>query len=466
MAEQTPEDFRSVLYSVDRQGRRRWLYVDIVKGAWRRRRQLLAFVLIAFYLAVPFLSVNGQPFLRIDIPSRSYIILGQIFWPQDFAYALLFFLIFLVGTLLMVALCGRVFCGWLCPHNVFLEMVFRPIERLCEGPAHRHRRNDERQTGDKRFLRKSVKIMLYLLVAGALANAGTAVFVGKESFIGGVILDPIAHPYAAIFFAFLYGAVVFNFVWFREQTCTLVCPYGRMQTAMLDRETLVVAYDEERGEPRGKKGQVDGDCIDCKRCIQVCPTGIDIRNGNQLECIHCAACIDACNDIMGRMGRAPNLIKYASEASLAGERQRIIRPRTILYASVLTILVGITALLLVNRDPVQITQLRQRSMPQVTTIDARSWVQSALPLSLVNKTNETQSVHFDTDDSVAVIITQYNPLALDPNQRQESVIYVRYPLDAFTQDQTAVQLQLNVMYNGQVQESLPVRLPRLQATGD
>ncbi len=464
MTNEAPEDFRSVLYSVDRKGHRRWLYVDIVKGAWRRRRQVLAFFLIAFYLAVPFLTINGNPFIRIDIPSRTYILFGQVFWPQDFAYALLFVLLFLLGTLLMVSLLGRVFCGWFCPHNVFMEMVFRPIERFFEGPAHRHRRNDEKKTGDNRFMRKFLKNITYLIIAGALANAATALFVGTESFIGGVILDPFEHPYAAIFFVVFYFINVFNFVWFREQTCTLVCPYGRLQTAMLDRDTLVVSYNKERGEPRGKPGSTEGDCIDCERCIQVCPTGIDIRNGNQLECLHCAACIDACNDVMSRIERAPNLIAYASEAALAGEKQRFIRPRTIMYSCLVSILCVVTVALVLQRDLVQIIKLRQRAPSQLVQVDDVKWVQSSVPLSMVNKSTEQKSLRITLPDGVSgEVITQYNPLSIEPSQRVEPIIYVRLPLSSFST--FTLETDLNIYYDDALQKTIPLRLRRPAVDG-
>ena len=455
------EDFRSVLYSVDRKGHRKWLYVDIVRGAWRKRRQLLALFLIGFYLALPFLSIDGRPVFRIDIPNRHYIILGQIFWPQDFVYALLFVLLAVIGTLLMVALCGRVFCGWLCPHNVFLEMVFRPIERLLEGPAHRHRLNDKKEHVEGRFFKKLAKNLIFLIIAGILANTATALFVGTEDFIAGLIIDPIKHPFAATFFIIFFFINAFNFMWFREQTCTLVCPYGRLQTAMLDRETLVVSYDQGRGEPRGKKGQAEGDCIDCERCIQVCPTGIDIRNGNQLECIHCAACVDSCNEVMSRLGRAPDLIKYASEASLAGERQRIMRPRTVLYGIVFVILAVVTVFIISQRSLVNIVQLRQKSAPQMTEVDGRRYMQAMIPVSFVNKSLDEQSIGIRlSNDLNAEIITQYNPLMLEANSYTEQVIYLRVPFESFSG--TSLETQIQFHHNGALHTDFPFKIRRPQ----
>ena len=455
------EDFRSVLYSVDRKGHRKWLYVDIVRGAWRKRRQLLAIFLIGFYLALPFLTINDLPVLRIDIPNRHYIIMGHIFWPQDFVYALLFVLLAVIGTLLMVALCGRVFCGWLCPHNVFLEMVFRPIERLFEGPAHRHRLNDKKEHVEGRFFKKLAKNIIFLIIAGVLANTATALFVGTEDFIAGIIIDPIKHPYAAMFFIVFFFINAFNFMWFREQTCTLVCPYGRLQTAMLDRETLVVSYDAQRGEPRGKKGVAEGDCIDCERCIQVCPTGIDIRNGNQLECIHCAACIDSCNEVMDRLGRAPDLIKYASEASLAGDRLRVLRPRTVLYAIVFVILSCVTVFILMNRSILNIVQLRQKSAPQMTEVDGQRYMQSMVGISFVNKSMAEQTVQIRMRDDIgAEIIAQFNPIVLEPNTYIEQTLYIRVPFSAFSGNKLTSALEF--VHNGDVHSSFDYAIRRPQ----
>ncbi|MBA3938043.1 MAG: 4Fe-4S binding protein, partial [Planctomycetes bacterium] len=247
-----PDDFRSVLASVDSQGRRQWLYVHAIGGVWRRRRALVAVVLIGFFLALPHVTVGGMPALLIDIPQRRFTIAGHIFWPQDFIYLLLFVLIAIVATALTVALVGRFFCGWLCPHNVFLEMVYRPLERLAEGVAVKRRRRDQDGGDASRVVRKAVKWVAFLAVTVVLANTMTALFTGVEAFRWGFVLDVAAHPDAAIFWALFAGAVLFNFAWFREQTCTIVCPYGRLQSAMLDPHSLVPAYDPRRGEPRGK----------------------------------------------------------------------------------------------------------------------------------------------------------------------------------------------------------------------
>jgi cytochrome c oxidase accessory protein FixG len=411
-----PADFRSQLASLDQHGRRRWLYVAMGWGRWRMARVLLASGLIAFYLAVPFLTVDGRPFLRIDLGAKRAIIAGHTFLPQDLSYVVPLVLIAVVATLLTVALVGRFFCGWLCPHNVFLEMVFRPLERLIEGPAHRAAHRDQDAIGGHQVVRKLTKYGLYLLIAGALANTMTAVFIGTEGFRYGLIVDPVTHPSALVFFGIFFGLVVFNFSWFREQTCTILCPYGRFQSVMLDPHSRIVAYDPKRGEPRGKPSDpTSGACVDCHQCVAVCPTGIDIRNGSQLECLHCTACIDACDSIMDRLQRPRGLIAYRSEQELAGQPRRLIRPRTALYATVLVALVGFAIWRISQRSDFLITHLRAGALP-VTVHDQAgvAQVRQLVPLSIINRTAHERVVELSLPADLGAAISMPQPRFVVP----------------------------------------------------
>ena len=362
-ADQIIDDYRSVMASVDRDGRRRKLLVRIISGSWRRKRQVSALMLIAIYLGAPFVRIGGAPLIQFDIVNRHFWLFGQVFWPQDFFYFLLFILTFIVGTIAAVATLGRVFCGWMCPHNIFLEMVFRPIEHLFLGRPEQRARLNKQRDGHQRMLRSVGKWIAFVCIAGALANAGTALFVGTDGFLHvlgwPVVVDPFAHPAAAVFFVAFFTACMVDFGLLREQVCTVVCPYGRLQAAMLDRESLQVLYDARRGEPRGKLGKVAGDCVDCTMCVQVCPTGIDIRNGSQLECINCTACIDACDSVMNKIGREPKLIRFSSEAADEdGRPHRLLRPRSFIYASVLAVLISVTVIMVLLREPVRVERLR------------------------------------------------------------------------------------------------------------
>ena len=473
-------DFKSVLASVDTTGRRRWVEARIVWGRWRRLRYAVAVPLIAFYCAIPFVSIGGHPAFQIDLTARKLWLAGVVFWPQDLSYLVILVLLGIVGTLLTVAWLGRVFCGWLCPHNVFLEMLFRPVEHaILGGPG---------SPLKTVWWRAALMWSVFTVIAGGLANAGTAIFIGADAFRAYVLLDWAAHPYGTVFWSVLFGVILFNFGWFREQTCTIVCPYGRFQTAMLDPHTLTVAYDAKRGEPRGhlqriqgpgaevrESGSADGlqriqgpgaevrgsgsadgrtsapphdrtsapgdgtapplgDCVDCGLCVRVCPTAIDIRNGNQLECIHCTACIDACDSIMDRVGRPRGLIRFASEEELAGRKRLVVRPRNLLYVAVI---IGLTVLLgwrLAARTDVMVAPLRQTALPvRELDPDGRDCVRAVLPLSLVNRTGHPLQALVTLGGGLqARVILPQPTVALPPGERITIAPIVYIPQEQFT----------------------------------
>lgn len=440
-----PEDFRSVLASVQQDGRRKWVGARIVWGRWRAWRLALAVPLLAFYCAIPFVSVGGKPAFQLDIAARKFYVAGVAFWPQDLSYFVILVLLGIVGTLLTVALLGRVFCGWFCPHNVFLEMLFRPVEHLILGGPGSPQKTP--------LWRAALMWIVFGIIAAGLANAGTAIFIGADAFRHHLILEWTAHPFATVFWAVLFGVILFNFGWFREQTCTIVCPYGRFQTAMLDPHTLTVAYDAKRGEPRGHVQQeqppgttppVLGSCIDCGLCVRVCPTGIDIRNGNQLECIHCAACIDACDGIMDKIGRPRGLVRYAAEVQLAGQKRSIVRPRTVLYACVCIVLVALLVWRLHGRSEVLIAPLRQTSVPaREADPDGRDCVRAALPISLLSRAEGVIRVRLALDPALhARVILPQELVELPPGQRVIATPIVYIPHAAFGERHLDVQVQV------------------------
>jgi cytochrome c oxidase accessory protein FixG len=296
-------------------------------------RQLVGVLLLGVYVGLPWIVINGYPAVFFDLPSRRFHLFGLTFLAQDVWLA--FFVVTGVGFTLfyVTALFGRLWCGWACPYTVFLEHVFRPIERLVDGDATARRKGDKAPMTGGKIVRRIFKHMLYLLLASLIAHIFLSYFVSLPKLYQIMGRSPLENKLAFAVMIFITGALYFAFSWFREQFCIILCPYGRIQSALTDDDTMVIGYDSSRGEPRGKASDPsNGSCVNCLRCVNVCPTGIDIRNGLQMECIGCAACIDACDDIMEKVKRPTGLIRYDSMNGLAGKKTRFIRPRTILYS--------------------------------------------------------------------------------------------------------------------------------------
>ncbi len=318
--------------SLRQDGKRNFVHPADVKGRFVYARYVVFAILIGFWAALPWIPINGHPALFLDVEHRRFYMFGGTFNAQD-AW-LLFFLFSGVGLtiILVTAVVGRVWCGWACPQTVFLEGMFRRIERLVEGPRNvRLRRNAGPWTVDKVW-RKAVKHLLFVVAALFVSHVFLSFFVSMPSLLEMVRRPPSEHPTAFAWMAGVSFLLYGNFAWFREQLCMIICPYGRLQSVLTDKDSLVVGYDAGRGEPRGKAKDPDtGDCVDCKRCVVVCPTGIDIRNGLQLDCIGCTACIDACDEVMDKLERPRGLVRYDSLHGLEGKKTRVLRPRLALY---------------------------------------------------------------------------------------------------------------------------------------
>lgn len=329
--------YRDVLYTIDSKGRRRWVYPEIIWGKFLKSRTFVAYVLMLIYLAAPWIRINGGPLILLNLAERKFTFFGVDFWATDTIF-LMFFLTSMGLTLfLATAVLGRVWCGWACPETVFLEFLFRPIERLIEGNASQRKRLDERAWDLDKIIRKGLKHLLSASLASVIANTALAYFIGTDRLLEVVTQSPAENPTLFSVMIFMMGLMAFQFGWFREQFCTVLCPYARFQSVMLDPDSLVIGYDKNRGEPRGKKKSKDeaGDCVDCKLCVRVCPTGIDIRNGLQLECVNCAQCVDACDSIMAKIGRPLGLIRYDTERKLLGGQRKFLRPRLFVYIFIL-----------------------------------------------------------------------------------------------------------------------------------
>lgn len=336
MTNEVPTD--RVLSTLNRDGTRRWIRPKLAQGRFLRRRRLVGYGLIALFVLLPRLRIAGRPAVLIDLGGREIDVLGAAFRPSDgFVLALLGVTI-VSAVFLLTALWGRVWCGWGCPQTVYLEHVFRPIERWLEGSR------GQRASGT----RKAIKWALFSAAAFALSNVFLAYFVGTARLERWVFRSPMEHPGGFGLVAGVAALMLFDFGWFREQMCIVACPYGRLQSVLLDRQSLIIGYDAQRGEPRAQPKKklpvvASGDCVDCSACVAVCPTGIDIRDGLQMECIGCAQCIDACDAVMTKVGRAQGLIRYTSQDELASKPARVLRARTIAYPLLFMVASGLLA---------------------------------------------------------------------------------------------------------------------------
>lgn len=376
--------FRDKPINLNERGGRKWVYAKKPTGKWFTRRSIFAYTMLLFFIGVPFIRVNGNPLILLDIAHRKFIIFGAIFWAQDTFILALLMLSFVLFIVLFTVTFGRLWCGWACPQTIFLEMVFRRIESLIEGDSRARNKLDNSPWTANKIFKKTLKHGIFVLISIAMTNAFLMWFIGSDSWLQ-LISEPISSNPSG--FAIMLAVSTF-FYWvysfFREQICTMVCPYGRMQGVLLDSKTIMVTYDYKRGEPRGGKG--DGDCTDCKQCVAVCPTGIDIRNGTQLECINCTACIDQCNKIMHVTGKAPGLIRYASETSIKGGHSKIWNARNRAYSAVLLIMFSFFVYTLSNRPAIETTILRT---PGLLFQDHESQISNVYNIKIVNKTHET-----------------------------------------------------------------------------
>ncbi len=357
-----PASYRDKVATVDKQGKRIWIFPQKPKGKLYNARTWVSIFYILIFVALPFIKYKGHPLFLINVLERKFILFGQIFWPQDFFIFGLSMILFIVFIALFTVVFGRIFCGWVCPQTIFMEMIFRKIEYWIEGDANEQKMLAKQPWNTDKIFKKVMKWTVFWVLSFIIANFFLAYIIGIDE-LRQIIAEPVSR-HSGGFIALLIFTTVFFFVysWMREQVCTVVCPYGRMQGVLLDRNSIIVTYDHVRGEQRGKfkknEERTIGDCIDCAQCVKVCPTGIDIRNGTQLECTNCTACIDACNHMMEAVGLPTGLIRYASESNISEKKPTRFTGRMKAYTAVMTILLGVLTFLLLSRTDVGITILR------------------------------------------------------------------------------------------------------------
>ena len=427
---EAPEE---VLSTMTKEGDRRWIYPTPSKGRFYRWRLVTGWALIALFVSLPIVRIGGKPAVLLDLFSREFTFFGVTFYPTDTFLLLLLMVGVMIGIFLFTALLGRVWCGWACPQTVYLEFVYRPIERWIEGKEHVRRRRDEGPWTFDKAWRKTAKHAVYLVLSLLLAHTFVAYFAGWERLLTWMTEPPTEHWGYFVMMALTTGLVLFDFGYFREQMCTIACPYARFQSVLLDEDSLIVSYDPNRGEPRGKGRDRTGlgDCVDCLACVRTCPTGIDIRDGLQMECIACTQCIDACDEIMDKMGFDPGLIRYTSEHELEGKETRWLRPRTALYSGLLVVLLAAFTLVLTNRGAYDVDVGRSVGDPFMELPDGQ--IANRLRFRVRNQQSSATtfriSVVAPEGAEARVVGTQPIPLAPQEMKRVEAWIVV--PPEAF-----------------------------------
>jgi cytochrome c oxidase accessory protein FixG len=438
---EAPED---VLSTMTRDGKRRWMYPIASKGRYYWARMAIGWGLIAIFVLLPIIRINGRPAILLDLLSREFTFFGTTFYPTDTFLLLLWMVGFLLFIVLFTALLGRVWCGWACPQTVYMEYLYRPIERLIEGNERARSKRDEGKKSIDYFWRKGLKYALFLIVSLFLAHTFVAYFVGWDRLIAWMQQPPTEQWGYFVFMAITTGMVLFDFAYFREQMCTIVCPYARIQSVLLDEDSLIVSYDPYRGEPRGrgKKREGLGDCIDCFACVRTCPTGIDIRDGLQMECIACTQCIDACDDIMDRVGQPRGLIRYTSENALEGRRSRITRPRVLLYSGVFALAAGLFLMVLTNRGDYDVNVGRATGAPYMEMPEGE--IANRLRFRVRNQTGEARSFEIRAVQPAGadVRLVGTSPITLDPGDMTRVEAWIVVPPEQLATGQTEGEFEL------------------------
>jgi cytochrome c oxidase accessory protein FixG len=439
--------FRDSVAIVSKEGKRNWIYPRKPEGPLYRMRGAFSLILLAFLFVTPFVRVGGHPYFLLNILERKFILFGIIFGPHDFYILGLALIAFIVFVILFTVAFGRLFCGWVCPQTVFMEMVFRKIDYWLEGDHRQQRRLNESRWISEKVARKGAKYLVYFTLAFLISNALLAWVIGTDALLD-IVTDSPSQHLAGLTAMLVFTAVFYwIFAWFREQACILVCPYGRLQGVLLDRNSIVIAYDHVRGEPRGKlrrgEKRTAGDCVDCDLCVDVWPTGIDIRNGTQLECVNCAACIDACNAVMEKTRKPKGLIRYDSTAGIVERNRRVWTPRVAGYSVVLSALVALLAFLLAGRTDVDVTILRAPGMFYQEQPDGR--VSNVYDVQVLNKTFESVDISLSLADIEGEIQMIGDPLRSEPQKVMHGKFLVLLRPEVLTQLSTPLTI---VAYRG------------------
>ncbi|GAB2700393.1 cytochrome c oxidase accessory protein CcoG [Mucilaginibacter koreensis] len=425
-------------------GKRKWMYPLVRKGKLYQYRSWLSYVYLLLFFSGPYLRISGHPVLLLNVLERRFVLLGQVFYPQDFFLFVLAMLAGVVCIVLFTIAFGRIFCGWICPQTIFMEMVFRKIELWIEGDAPQRKKLDAGGWNAEKIRKKASKHLVFLLLSFIIANTFLAYVIGSESLIK-IITEPVNRHWSG-FISIWAFTTVFYLVYSqaREIVCTVICPYGRLQGVLTDQHTLSVAYNYLRGEPRGKlsrsNAEPKGDCVDCSLCVSVCPTGIDIRKGMQLECINCTACIDACNQVMEKINKPLNLIGFYSEEMIREQKKPSFTPRMAAYSGVIIILLSVLTWFVCQRSAIDLTVLRTAGMLYQEQPDG--YISNIYNADLINKTDKAQPISLVVSNPAIKVKYIQVPKILAREEAAKAVFFILIPASSIHKPKTDVQIQL------------------------
>jgi cytochrome c oxidase accessory protein FixG len=454
-------DFRDHIATADRQGRRKWMYPRKVSGRFFRWRTWFSWLLLLIMFAGPFITIRGNPLLLLNIVERKFVVLGQIFWPQDMIIFAVALLVFAVGIIVFTTAFGRLWCGWACPQTVMMEMVFRKIEYAIEGDAPSQRELNRAPWTAAKFFKKALKHGIFFGLSFAVGNVLLSYLIGWRNLCQ-IITDPPAKHLTGLGFMIGFSLLFYGiFARFREQACTFICPYGRLQSLLLDENSIVVAYDHKRGEKRGPLRHAQtfgerrfagfGDCVACNQCVAVCPTGIDIRDGTQMECVHCTACMDACDVVMAKTGSQRGLIRYASLNGIERGQPLRFTPRLAGYLAVLAVLGTVLGLMLYLRSDVEATMLRAPGSLFQQMPDGH--FSNLYTVRVVNKTSREMPVELRLENPAGSLnVMGQGSIVVAPQQHAESSVLIE--LDPAAMKSGATPLVIGVYAEGKKLETL------------
>ncbi len=441
------EEYRDTIATVDEKGKRIWVYPKKPKGKFHNRRIFVSLVLLTLLFGLPFVKVDGDPFLLIDVFERKFFIFGIHLWPQDFHILALSMISLVIFIVLFTVVFGRVWCGWACPQTIFMEMIFRKIEYWIEGNTAKQRKLDAAPWNFDKIIKKGSKHIIYILISFLISHTLLSYIIGIDKLKEVVSQPPTENLIGFLALMVFTGFFYFVFSVLREQVCIAICPYGRLQGVFLGNNSIAVIYDWLRGEPKGrlKKGKVQenkGDCIDCKLCVHVCPTGIDIRNGTQLECVNCTACIDACDDVMDKIKKPRGLIKYASYVGIKEGNTKIFTSRVIAYSAVLTLLVSVVAFMLFTRTDIEATILKVPG--QLYQEKPNDRISNLYNIQFINKTTNDVEMELKIKDYKDATIKRVGEeqLVINAGSRLDGIFFIEMARKNINSMKTVLQVQL------------------------